>query len=129
MTDKPNYENWSAPVPVANEIFVPREPDAHVKMARVVTVAEGYVMYQATAQDGDTFMNVMKVGAFNDWYTLAPYDRARYVNLYDGEWHHDSLESANHFATHHPAERLGVLFLLPDGTTGFLPENEVRRER
>jgi hypothetical protein len=128
MTDKPNYENaWSAPV--ANEIFVPRKPEAHIKMARVVTVAEGYVMYQATRNDGHTFMDVMKVNMFNNSYTLAPHGKARYVNLYDGEWYHDSLESANHFATHHPAERLGVLFLLPDGTTGFLPENEARRER
>ena len=60
-------------------------------------------------------------------YTLAPYRKARYVNLYEGGWHHDSLESANHFATSHPDGRLGVLFLLPDGTTGFLPENEARR--
>jgi hypothetical protein len=129
MTDKPNYENWSAPVPVANEIFVPRDPDGYIKMARVVTVAEGYVMYRVTMNDGGTFMNVMKVGAFNDWYTLAPYRKARYVNVYDGEWHHDSLESANHFAISTDVERLGVFFLLPDGTTGFLPENEARRER
>jgi hypothetical protein len=98
-------------------------------MARVVTVAEGYVMYQATAQDGDTFMSVDKISLFNDSYTLAPYDRARYVNVYDWDWHHDSLESANTHASRHRGSRIGVLFLLPDGTTGFLPENEVRRER
>jgi hypothetical protein len=97
-------------------------------MARVVSVAEGYVMYQATADNGRTFMGVAPIGSFNYVYTLAPYDRARYVNLYDGfDYHYDSLESANHHSTLHPEERLGVLFLLPDGTTGFLPENEARR--
>ena len=128
MTDKPNYENdWSAPV--ANEIFVPRQPDGYTKMARVVTVAEGYVMYQATAQDGHTFMNVDKISMFNYSYTLAPYDRARYVNLYDGDWYYDSLEGANTYAGRHSGGRIGVFFLLPDGTAGFLPENEARRER
>jgi hypothetical protein len=126
MTDKPNYENWSAPV--ANEIFVRREPDAYIKMVRVVTVAEGYVMYQATAQDGHTFMNVDKISMFNNSYTLAPYDKARYVNVYDWDRHHDSLESANTHASRHSIGRIGVLFLLPDGSTGFLPENEARRE-
>jgi hypothetical protein len=126
MTDKPNYENWSAPV--ANEIFVAREPDAYIKMARVVTVKEGYVMYQATTDDGHTFMGVTKVSAFNYSYTLAPYGKARYVNVYDMDWHLNSLESANRHASLYPRERLGVLFLLPDGTAGFLPENEARRE-
>jgi hypothetical protein len=125
MTDKPNYENWSAPV--ANEIFVPREPDAYTKMVRVVTVAEGYVMYQATAMDGHTFMNVDKISMFNYSYTLAPYGKARYLNVYDWDWHHDSLESANTYASRHSGGRIGVLFLLPDGTTGFLPENEAPR--
>jgi hypothetical protein len=115
--------------PVVNEIFVSRQPDAYIKMARVVTVEEGYVMYQATADDGCPFMDVMKIESFNYLYTLAPYDRARYVNLYNGDCHHDSLESANHHATLYAGVRLGVLFLLPDGTTGFLSENEARRER
>lgn len=127
MTDKPNYENWSAPV--ANEIFVSRKPDTFIKMARVVTVAEGYVMYQATAADGHTFMDVMKISTFNYSYTLAPYSKARYVNVYDGDWYHDSLEAANTYAGRHSGGRIGVFFLLPDGTTGFLPENEARRER
>jgi hypothetical protein len=50
-----------------------------------------------------------------------------YVNIYDMDWHHYSLESANHCRTLYPGERLGVLFLLLDGTTGFLSENEALR--
>ena len=116
-------------VPKVGARFLPSEvfDNPYVKAARVVAVAEGYVMYEATAQDGHTFMNVDKISMFNYCYKSALVDRPLYVNIYDGDWYYDSLEDTNDRGS--LGGRIGVLFLLPDGTTGFLPENEARRER
>jgi hypothetical protein len=129
MNDIISEKHWSKEIPAVGDRFVPRDSrESYVASLRVVYVAEGYVMYEATAaRESHIFMDVMKINVFNNAYKKQLFDRAQYVNLYDG-WHYDSLESANLADEEYiNGNRIGVLYLLPDGTTGFLPENEALR--